>query len=67
MRVIKTYVAASRKQPEENSHIEVIIKTTLDSDAKAVEKEIKKAALNLSRKMKKKLTFEIICVIRNSF
>ncbi len=63
--MVKTYVAASRKQPEENIHVEIIIKAKCD--AKVVEEEIKKTALNLSRKMHKKLTYEIISVIRNDF
>ena len=41
--MIETHIIASRKQPEKNNHIEIIIKANSDNDARVLEEEMKKA------------------------
>ena len=65
--MIETHIIASRKQPEKNNHIEIIIKANSDNDARVLEEEMKKAAHGLSRKVKRKLSYEMIRITRNSF
>ena len=62
---MKSRVIASRQKNESN-HVEILIKSDDEESAKSLEEVAKKAVRKWNRNLIKKMSYEIVIIIRNN-